>query len=176
MYTRGGVNRLVFGQQSERQFLGMLEEHGPSILALLRRLCRNATDAEDALQETAVRVWRSLDSRPRLRNPRGWLLTIAYRVYVDQAKRWRIVTCGQHPEDLPDPHLLPPEAEAERREEAERVRGAVASLPEAQREVVLLHYTARLSLRETAQAMGLSVGTVKSRLHAALGQLRGFLE
>jgi DNA-directed RNA polymerase specialized sigma24 family protein len=40
----------------------------------------------------------------------------------------------------------------------------------------MLHYTGRLSLSETAAAMGLSVGTVKSRLNAALGKLRGLLE
>jgi RNA polymerase sigma-70 factor (ECF subfamily) len=170
------VDRLVFDLQPERQFLAMLDEHGPSILALLRRLCRNRDDAEDAFQETAVRVWRSLGNQPRLRNPRGWLLTIAYRTYLDQVKRGRVPVCGQDPADVADRRLLPPAAAAERQEEAEQVREAVASLPEALREVVLLHYTARLSLHETAQAMGLSVGTVKSRLNAALGKLRGLLE
>jgi len=166
----------VFEQRPERQFLALLDEHGPSILALLRRLCRNPDDAEDAFQETAVRVWRSLDSRPRLRNPRGWLLTIAYRTFLDLAKRRRVPVGGEDPAELPDRNLLPPEAAVERQEETEQVRGAVAALPEALREVVFLHYTGRLSLHETAEAMGLSVGTVKSRLNAALGKLRGFLE
>src|SRR6516225_6896777 len=79
----------VSDPRHERQFLALLDDHGPVVLALLRRLCRNPHDAEDAFQETAVRVWRSLGSQPAVRNPRGWLLTIAYRTFLDQAARRR---------------------------------------------------------------------------------------
>ena len=67
----------------DRQFLALLDDHGAIVLALLRRLCRNHHDAEDAFQDTAVRVWCSLANEPALCNPRAWLLTIAYRAYLD---------------------------------------------------------------------------------------------
>jgi DNA-directed RNA polymerase specialized sigma24 family protein len=63
-------------------FQALVDEHGATVLAMLRRLCRNPHDADDLFQDVAVRVWRNLGSRPVLRNPRAWLLTIAYRVYV----------------------------------------------------------------------------------------------
>jgi DNA-directed RNA polymerase specialized sigma24 family protein len=56
-------------------------------MALLRRLCRNQHDAEDAFQQTALRVWRSFASRPWLRNPRAWLMRIAYRTFLDQQSK-----------------------------------------------------------------------------------------
>jgi RNA polymerase sigma-70 factor (ECF subfamily) len=166
----------VSDPRHERQFLALLDDHGPVVLALLRRLCRNAHDAEDAFQETAVRVWRGLGNRPALRNPRGWLLTIAYRAYLDQAARRRIAEGSPDCEATPDERLPPPDAQAEWKEEQARVRQALAALPQSQRDVVLLHYTGHLSLEQTAATMGLAVGTVKSRLHAALGKLRGLLQ
>lgn len=160
----------------DRPFMELLDEHGPVVLALLRRLCRDHHEAEDAFQETAVRVWRNMAGRPRLRNPRGWLMTIAYRVYVDQVARRRKPESGHDGSLTPDHRLPSPEALAEQGEEQIRVRKALAELPESLREVMALHYTARLSLSETAGAMGLSVGTVKSRLNTALERLRGVLQ
>jgi len=166
----------VSDSRHDRQFLALLDDHGAIVMALLRRLCRNHHDAEDAFQETAVRVWRSLGQQPVLRNPRGWLLTIAYRAYLDQASQRRGTENGHDCAQTPDQRLLPPEARVEQKEEEARVHQAIASLPEPLREVVFLHYTARLSLKETAAAMGLALGTAKSRLNAALGKLRGLLQ
>jgi RNA polymerase sigma-70 factor (ECF subfamily) len=65
---------------------------------------------------------------------------------------------------------------AEVAEDACRVNSAVAQLPIAVREVVLLHYSGGLTLRETARTMGINPGTVKSRLNTALKELRRRLE
>jgi RNA polymerase sigma-70 factor, ECF subfamily len=155
-------------------FLGLVDDHGAVILALLRRLSGRGHDAEDLFQDVAVRVWRNLSSRPALRNPRGWLMTIAYRVYLDhQAQTPKLVPLLDE-EALParggrdhDPAVL-----TERRERCELVEDAVAELSPATRSVVTLHYTGGLSLREIAKALGISVGTVKSRLNSGLEQLR----
>ncbi len=65
-----------------------------------------------------------------------------------------------------------PVAVAERAESAAQVNQAVAELSPPLREVVVLHYTGGLTLRQVAAAMGISTGTVKSRLNAGLEQLR----
>ena len=155
-------------------FLGLVDEHGAAVLALLRRLCGRGQDAEDLFQDVAVRVWRNLGSRPTLRNPRGWLMTIAYRVYLDhQAETPRFGSLAVN-EALParggrdqDPAVL-----TERREQCAIVQEAVAELSSATRSVVALHYAGGLSLKEIAKALGISVGTVKSRLNSGLEQLR----
>lgn len=155
--------------RGESAFLGLLEAHGGAIAAALRHLCKNPHDAEDVFQEVAIRVWRSLRARPQLRSPRAWLMTIAYRCFLDQ--RARRGPCSEI-EDRLDCNAIDPATSAIQSEEAARVRAIVADLPEPIREVVALHYAGGLSLRETALALGISVGTVKSRLNNALERMR----
>ena len=159
-----------FGQND---FAALLDEYGSAVLALLRRLTGNRHDAEDLFQETAVRVWKRLTDRPGLRNRGAWILTIAYHVFVDHRARRRVPNCDAN--RVQGREHSPP-AQSEIAEDACRVNAAVAGLPESVREVVLLHYNGGLTLRETAHAIGISQGTVKSRLNAALKELRRRLE
>jgi RNA polymerase sigma-70 factor (ECF subfamily) len=157
----------------QREYLELLDLHGATLMALLRRFCGNCHDAEDVFQDTAARVWRSFSKRPRLRNPRAWLMTIGYRAFLDaQQRRPRL---GDLSDLMDDRHGSPGQL-AERAEDRDRVQAAIAGLPEPIREVVVLHYTGGLTLRQTAAAMELSTGTVKSRLNAALNKLRSALE
>jgi RNA polymerase sigma-70 factor, ECF subfamily len=151
------------------EFAALVDAHGAALLALLRRLCRHEQHAEDAFQETAVRVWRSFSNRPRLRNPRAWLMTIGYRAFLDQRARVKVHDVLI---DLPDQPRNSPAELAANNEDASRVRSAVELLTEPIRQVLTLHYMGGLSLRETAEAMNISEGTVKSRLNAGLNQLR----
>jgi RNA polymerase sigma-70 factor (ECF subfamily) len=78
--------------------------------------------------------------------------------------------------DAPDLRFPTPLEHAERDETANRLRDEVADLSDPLRDVLALHYTAGLSIRETAAAMGISTGTAKSRLNAALNELRRRLQ
>jgi RNA polymerase sigma-70 factor (ECF subfamily) len=156
-------------------FLALFDRHGAVALGMLRRLCGNAHDADDAFQDAAVRVWKHLGKRPRLRDDKAWLLTITYRAYLDQQAR----RPPSHMSLFDDDEALTssasdrdPVAVAERAESAALVRQAVAELSPPLREVVVLHYSGGLTLRQVAAAMGISTGTVKSRLNAGLEQLR----
>jgi len=153
-------------------FLDLLDHHGAALLSTLRRLCGNAHDADDVFQETAIRVWRFLPGRGGLRSPRAWLMTVAYRSFLDQQGR----RCTHADlEDAPDASLPDPSEQAERSEQHGKVNDAVAELPEPIRAVLALHYTAGLTLRQTAKALGISLGTVKSRLNNGLARLRRLL-
>ena len=156
----------------QSEFLKMVDDHGAAVLAMLRRLCGNTPDAEDAFQETAVRVWKSFDRQPPLRNPRAWLMSIAYRAFVDQNARRRK---GDILTDVADHRLHSPGDAAVKVEEATQIGTAIEELSENLRQVVVLHYTGGLTLLETAEALDISVGTVKSRLSAALTKLRSIL-
>jgi RNA polymerase sigma-70 factor (ECF subfamily) len=160
---------------TEREtFLALVDRHGAGALAMLRRLCGNGHDAEDVFQDVAVRVWKHMGERPRLRDDRAWLMTIAYRAYLDHRARrppahaplFDDEAAGRSGSDR-DPVAI-----AERTERAGQVNEAVAGLSPTLREVVVLHYTGGLSLRQVATATGASIGTVKSRLSAGLEQLR----
>jgi RNA polymerase sigma-70 factor (ECF subfamily) len=155
-------------------FLVLVDQHGASVMGMLRRLCGNMHDAEDVFQDVAVRAWKHLGGRPLLRDPRAWLMTIAYRAYLDHRSHrppeLAPLFDGEPPARAAgggDPVLI-----AERTETARRLNEAVSGLTPPLREVVVLHYTGGLSLRQVAAATGISIGTVKSRLSAGLEQLR----
>jgi RNA polymerase sigma-70 factor (ECF subfamily) len=122
-------------------------------------------EARDALQETLVAAWQGL---PRLRDvddPWPWLAGIAAHKAADVGRRRRVV--------------LPLTDDAERAVEADDrsadVRAAFGRLPDKAREILLLRYFLRLSEEETAAALGLRLGTVKSRAARARQLLLGEL-
>jgi RNA polymerase sigma-70 factor (ECF subfamily) len=168
------VDRVVISAMTSdrRKFVALLEAHGPALLGMLRRLCRNAHDADDVYQDTAMRVWRYFPQRPRLRNPKSWLMTIAYRAFVDHHQRRR-----KHEPfiELADQRGEAPDTLAEKAEWSKQIAAALESLSPAVRQVVVLHYSGGLTLRETAAAMDISIGTAKSRLNAGLEALRSLL-
>lgn len=169
---------MAHGDDHRRPFADLLDAHGAAVLAMLRRLCGNRHDADDAFQETATRVWRQMGSRgwfgprPWVRNPRAWVMTIAYRAFIDaRARRRPHAALGEPPDD----RGASPDRSAERAEAADRVQAAIAALSGPTREVVVLHYLGGLTIGQVAVAMNLAEGTVKSRLNAALTKLRGAL-
>jgi len=169
------ADEVTQGTRSGEEFVALFDAHGAVLLATLRRLCGNSHDADDLLQETAVRVWRSFDRRPWLRSPRAWLITIAYRTFLDNRRRDRRREVAQ-PAEIVDYRTEPPERRAERGEEVLRVNQQLDALSPEIQQVVALHYLGGLSIRQTAAAMDVSIAITKNRLHAALKQLRKALE
>ena len=156
-----------------REFEALVDQHGSAAQALLRRLAGNPHDAEDAFQETAIRVWRHISQGTVVARPRSWLMTVAYRTFLDLRDRRR---ARREPLFDPPDSQPSPEQTAEVRDDARRMLSAVEELNESIRDVIALHYTGGLSLRETADALEISEGTVKSRLNSALIQLRRQLQ
>lgn len=156
-------------------FNRLLEEHGSALLTLLVRLCPQRGDADDLFQETAVRVWKQFAQRPWFRNPRSWLLTIGYRVFIDWTRARKRRIHGSDAVEVIDSKSPPPSEALESLEERDQLHLALQRLPENLREILVLHYTGDLSLRRIAEITSLPVGTVKSRLHTALNELRSLL-
>ena len=137
-------------------------------------ITRNRADAEDVVQETLLRAFRSLGTFDG-RYPRAWLLTILRNAERNRHRRRR-------PELLSDPEMaedLGPRTEsdevevsAEQHEFTDFVAQAVEELPDGFREVVDLVDINGLSYQEAADVLGVPIGTVMSRLHRARRRLR----
>jgi RNA polymerase sigma-70 factor (ECF subfamily) len=134
--------------------------------------------AEEILQDTFARAYRHRHTFHRDVSPLPWLHRVSLNLCYSRLSRRRL---DASPIDeaaeraVPDDRPLP----AERAEQAELrqiVREGIAALPEKHQSVVVLYYLQRLSLAETAQVLGIQLGTVKSRLHYALRGLRVQLE
>jgi RNA polymerase sigma-70 factor (ECF subfamily) len=165
----------------------LLEEHGGRIYSLGLRLCGDAADAQDLVQETflnAYRHWHGFEGRAQAST---WLYTIAARA----CQRMHRKRAGEpdrmdslddllpsRQRGVPDTSLLgpgaddDPETEHLRREAQRRVERALAEVPAHFRLPLVLKELAELSLSEIAAVLGLKEATVKTRIHRARLALR----
>ncbi len=139
--------------------------------------------AADATQDAFIKAYKALD-RFRGQSFKAWLLRIVTNTCYDMlraAKRRStdslddVLVSPEHSVRLTDPGEGP-DAHAERRELAQILQWALSQLPPEQRMVVVLSDVQGMSYDEIAQTMGISLGTVKSRLSRARGKLRVILQ
>ena len=134
-----------------------------------RLVLRDPELARDAVQEALIRAWRDL---PRLRDPErfdAWLYRLTINACLDQTRRRRRrpIEVELTPIDMPAASDMSG-ALADR----DLVDAAMQRLDDAGRAIVVLHYFLGLPLTEVAATLGIPIGTVKSRLHRALGEMR----
>lgn len=160
----------------ERAFEALVARHGPATFAIARARTRDALLAEEIAQDTFVRLFRHLSRFRGDSSLRTWLARIALNLCTDAQRRDRrrfedpMTQTGDH-------RSLDENAErlGIRAEECARVRAAVDALSPPLRLVVTLRYDADLSYADIAAVLGVPIGTVGSRLTAALQQLRATL-
>ena len=150
---------------------------------LAKWLCRNPGDAEDIVQEAALRALKALETTS-VERPKAWFLAIVRNAAITWMARNRPkdVAYSGDAADLEalDPRLgeAPPDPEAAliAREDGERLRRAIAALPAPLRETLVLRDVNGLSYRDVAEAIGAPIGTVMSRLARARGALAKMLK
>jgi len=176
--------RFCRGQQEA--FAVMVRRYQGELYGYLRRYLGDAVLADDVFQNTFLQLYTKINTYEPGRRVRPWLYTIATHQAIDALRRK-----GRHQavslevereegatEDWPQllsmlenrgPGPLEQTQEEERRQ---LVRASVDRLPEFLRQVVVLAYYQGLKYRDIADIMAIPVGTVKSRLHAALARLQ----
>jgi RNA polymerase sigma factor (sigma-70 family) len=150
------------------------------VYGLVLTIVRDPGTAEDVAQETFVRAWRHAQTYdPRRGRVATWLLTIARNLAIDVVRvkraepldpdvvvrRLQETGAAGRPVD----EALPPD-------ERERVRGAIAELPQDQRRALVLAAYLGRTAQEIGELEGVPLGTVKTRIRAAMTKLRDSLE
>ena len=137
-------------------------------------LLRDRDLARDATQETALRFLRQLPGFRGDSQIKTWSLGICLNVAreIRRAARERPMAPGAEPELAPADSGPLPEGAVEREEQTQLLHKILQSLPERQREAILLRFFEDLSIEQTAQTMRCAPGTVKATLHQALRTLR----
>ena len=168
----------------DEAFQRLIDHFQPELFRFLLRFVNNRAVAEDLFQETFLQVHLSAETFDTSKRFKPWLFTIGAnkaRDYLRRNKRRRMLSLsglasgggkgGDGPSfvdlmegDLPGPTEVAQDAEARR-----RVLEAVEQLPDHLREVLLLAYFEQLAYKEIAEMLSIPLGTVKSRLHAAVG-------
>ncbi|HTW19713.1 MAG TPA: RNA polymerase sigma factor [Mycobacteriales bacterium] len=149
--------------------------YSPGVLAYLRG--RGLRDAEDLTSEVFLQVFGRIESfRGSAADLRTFVFSVAHARYVDEQRKR--VRRGADVEFDAEAHALPlPSADVEALDAlaTERVRAVLEALAPDQRDVLLLRIVADLSLEQTAELLGKSIGAVKSLQHRGLAALRPVL-
>ena len=149
--------------------------HQQSVFRYAYLLLGDPDDAEDIAQETFLRAWRYLARFDLTRPFRPWLLSITWNLASNRRRSaGRYISALKRAfQDEPLPAL--PEEKSTQRMQADRLREAVQTLNMADQQIVYLRYFLDLSVAETAEALNIAQGTVKSRLSRALEKLRNII-
>jgi len=173
-------------RSGERDVFGTLvRRYERELFGYLRRYLGDDDLADDVFQNTFVQVYLKIQQYEPGRPARPWLYAIATNQAIDALRRRNrradqradaAVSADEDGQPRPLFELLPatgdgPPDAADRTEQRELVRAAVDKLPDLLRQVVILAYFQGLKYRDIADALDIPVGTVKSRLHAALARL-----
>jgi len=152
-----------------------LRENQPFLRALALRLCRNAEEAGDLVQDTCERALRHVHSGlPDA--PRAWLATIMHNLFIDRCRARIRQPARESMEAALAAPALPQEPEPSwSRLTVEDVRDALAQLDPEFREVYRMQAFERRSYSDIAAALGIEPATVGTRLHRARKKLREIL-
>lgn len=155
----------------------IVRDYGDRVYRLAYRLSGNQHDAEDITQETFIRVFRSLD-RFEPGSFSGWLHRITTNVFLDTVRRRnrvRINPIGEEAAEMPSTEPTPEQTLADADLDPD-LQAALDDLAPEYRAAVVLCDVGGLSYDEVGAALGVKVGTVRSRIHRGRRNLRLGLE
>ena len=163
--------------QGDTQALNDLyARYGSSILGFLMSRLNNRQLAEELLQDVMLSAWKNAESFRGDSKVKTWLLVIARNRAINSQRRWSPQIVQLNEAFGFENDSTGPMERMIKQANREAVRSAIDQLPEGQKEVLVLVFFNQLSGIETAQVLGISEGTVKSRLHRAKQQLKHLLE
>ena len=157
-------------------FRQLFDHFAPRLKAFVIRQGLDSQMAEEVTQEAMVRVWQKAPQfDPSKARASTWVFTIARNLRIDFLRK------AYRPEPDPDDPALVPEAEpggfarVAQAQDAERVRAALAALPDDQRVVLHLAFFEEKTHPEIAGQLDIPLGTVKSRIRLAFNRVRSEL-
>ena len=169
---------LAYAGGEMRAFENLYSRHRGALYRYLMRQARDTEIANDLFQEVWSRVIANRTRYEPRAKFRTFLFTLAHNCFIDHCRRMKSRPHGLGIEDADAADLLPadedarPEAVLQRSESSARFRAALATLPQEQLDVYLLHEESELSLEEIARVTGVGAETAKSRLRYAVGKLK----
>jgi len=168
---------LKIAEGDELAFGKIFNSYYPTLLNFVSRIDQNNENADEAIQETFIRVWISRDKLPEINNFRAWLFTIASREAIALIRK-NLLKKKASEIFIRDQPILSSDTPADITQAAELrrlIEQAIAYMPAARRRIYLMSREDGLKPAEIASKLDLSVSTVKNSLVTALHDIRKFL-
>lgn len=165
-------------------FEELISPYTTPLLNYTFRMLKNREDAEDALQETYLKAYNSINKFEGLSSFKTWIYKIATNVCLDILRKQKKQTHqslnvtnedGEHEISIPD-ETYSPEISAKKRAAMDTLKKALDKLSKEHKTAIILRDINGLSYDEIAEALSSNVGTVKSRINRARAQLKKLLE
>ena len=154
----------------ERLLIELEEREGQALFGFVRRLGLSDSEANDAVQEAFLRLWRQLDAGRTIYNPKGWAYRTAYRLAMDEHRlRRRVTALAGRLAPLRDSSPISVDDRIAVWTEVDR-------LPPRQREVLYLRYRSDLPFDEISEILGISSSAARSHATQAMATLRERLD
>jgi RNA polymerase sigma-70 factor (ECF subfamily) len=158
----------------------LYDRHSRLLFGLILRIIRDRAEAEEILQEAFVRVWTRIETYDaQLAGPLPWIVRVARNCAIDRLRTRRVranvdapATSGAVVEAVPAADIQTPEAAVMEGERYRTLTGALASLPEEQRQLIEAAFFEGHTHSELARRFGLPLGTVKTRIRAGMIAMR----
>lgn len=169
------IARIARGERAALRAL--YDEFAGRAMAIAGRVLGSKAEAEEVVQETFLEIWRRAPEYEKERGaPGAWIAALARSRAIDRLRSRRLShRATQEPDSAPRPEPDAPALSAQRRQERDRVRTALQTLPEAQRRAIELAYLQGLTQAEIAEKLGEPLETIKTRIRMAMEQLAAML-
>ncbi len=166
------MQRVASGEEAAA--VELYDRFGALVFKSSRQVLSTRAEAEDAVQEVFVRLWKTAERYdPTRAKLVTWVMLIARRHLIDRLRRRHVrplnVTLEGDPSPEGDP---PPQGTGEKEEQDELIHRRIAELPVLQREVIERAYLQGFTLREVSEQLEAPLGTIKSALSRGLARLR----
>jgi RNA polymerase sigma-70 factor, ECF subfamily len=160
-------------------FAGLYDRHGRSAYSLAYRMMGERQAAEDLVQDSFIKVWRSARSyRAERGSVRTWILSITHNRGIDHLRSTASRRRTQDRVEMSAQTTQPSEAFAEtwRNSQRGQVQEALKTLPEEQLKILELAYYSGYTQAEIAQMLDIPLGTVKGRIRLGMKKLKAFFD
>ncbi len=165
------------GRGDAEAFAVLYDRHSRSAFSLAYRMMGERQTAEDLVQDSFLKAWRSAEGyRAERGSVRTWVLSIVHNRGIDQLRSLASRRRTQQRVEAEAPRSQPSEAFAQawRNSQRERVREALGTLPPEQLKILELAYFSGYTHVEIAELLGLPLGTVKGRMRLGLKKMKDY--
>lgn len=169
-----------FQQNTQKRFENLIQPHLNRLYRLAWRFTGNKHDAEDLVQDLLLKLYPRVEELEKLDKPGPWLARVLYRQYVDsyRSQQRSPIHYTEDEASLYESQQDPspsPTQQVQTIQALNQIQATLDQLNEEQRMVVVLHDVEGYSLQEIGDIQGVSIGTIKSRLHRARNKLQELL-